>query len=595
MNSNLASTDFLGHPKGLYICFATEMWERFSFYGMKYLLLLYLTKYHLFSDGEGLDVLGAYAGLVYTLPVIGGLIADRYLGTRKAVLFGGILLAIGHCLMAVEGHQAIYYAANTVLTEDLRLADGRVLAAGTQLTEAITTRDTYALNIFYLALSFIVVGVGFLKPNISVIVGKLYPENDPRRDSGFTIFYMGINVGSLISTLICGWLGETYGWKYGFGLAGIGMIIGLITFLYGQKQLQAYAAEPDPAQLKKPVLGVLKFEHLFYLGTLPAMAIVWLLVQHEPIVHVTQNIFLLAGIVGILAFSMLYHNPLQHRGRVIAISVFTLVVGVCAILSENHYLHVSESFSEIIVYGMLLAIIGFIAYGYLFHYSVEFSRTLVLMILIVSTIVFWSLFEQSAGSMTLFADRCLDRVVGGTTIVASQFASLNPAFIMSLSIPIALLWPWLAKRNLNPSTPVKFAFGIMLAGLGFGALVLGAKFANEAGKVAAIWMVLAYFLHSVGELLVSPIGLSAVTKLSISRVVSVSMGTWFVATALSETLAFRLSKLAAVDTKVGGSTPIEILANYTSLFTTLTWMGVIAGVVMLLLAPFLKAAMRGVK
>jgi len=595
MNSLTTSNDFLGHPKGLYICFATEMWERFSFYGMKYLLLLYLTKYHLFSDGEGLDVLGAYAGLVYTLPIIGGLIADRYLGTRKAVLFGGILLAIGHCLMAIEGHQAIYYAANTVLTDNLRLSNGTVIAAGTQLTEAITMRDTHALNIFYLAISFIVVGVGFLKPNISVIVGKLYPENDPRRDSGFTIFYMGINVGSLISTLICGWLGETYGWNYGFGLAGIGMIAGLITFIYGQKQLKEFSSEPDAELLKKPIFGAFKFEHLFYLGTLPAMVVVWFLVQKEPVVHVTQNIFLLAGIVGILAFSMLHHNPLQHRSRVIAISLFTFVIGVCAILSENHYLHVSEYFSETIVYVLLAAIIGFVVYGYLFHYSVEFSRTLVLMILIVSTIVFWSLFEQSAGSMTLFADRSMDRVVGGTTIVASQFASLNPAFIMTLSIPIALLWPWLAKRNLNPSTPVKFAFGIMLAGLGFGALVLGAKFSNETAKVAAIWMVLAYFLHSVGELLVSPIGLSAVTKLSIPRVVSVSMGTWFVATALSETLAFRLSKLAAVDTKVGGSTPAEMLANYTSLFSTLMWMGIIAGVIMLLLAPLLKSAMRGIK
>ena len=595
MNSTHTSTDFLGHPKGLYICFATEMWERFSFYGMKYLLLLYLTKYHLFSDGEGLEVLGAYAGLVYTLPVIGGLIADRYLGTRKAVLFGGILLAIGHSLMAIEGHQAIYYAANTVLSENLRLADGSVIAAGTQLTQAITMRDTHALNVFYLALSFIVVGVGFLKPNISVIVGKLYPENDPRRDSGFTIFYMGINLGSLISTLICGWLGETYGWNYGFGLAGIGMIIGLITFLYGQKQIKAYSAEPDAELLKKPVLGAITIEHLFYLGTLPVMAVVWLLVQHEPVVHITQNIFLLAGIVGILAFSMLHHDPLKYRSRVIAISAVTILLGVCAILAENHYLNISATFSEISVYTMLAAIVGFIVYGYLFHYSVEFSRTLVLMILIVSTVVFWALFEQSAGSMTLFADRSLDRVVGGKTIVASQFASLNPFFIMTLSIPIAILWPWLAKRNLNPSTPVKFALGIIQAGLGFGALVVGANFPTETGKVAAIWMVLAYLLHSTGELFLSPIGLSAVTKLSIPRVVSVSMGTWFVATALSETLAFRLSKLAAVDTKLGGSTPAEMLANYTSLFSSLAWTGIIFGAFMLLLAPFLKTAMRGIK
>jgi POT family proton-dependent oligopeptide transporter len=225
-----SNDDLWGHPKGLYVCFTTELWERFSFYGMKYLLLLYLTKYHLFSDGAGLDVLGSYAGLVYALPVIGGLIADRYLGMRKSVLFGGILLSLGHLLMAVEGFKAINYPAGTVLTESLTLASGEILAAGTMLSEALTFRDTAALNVFYFALALIVMGVGYLKPNISTIVGRLYSKDDPRRDSGFTIFYMGINIGSFTATLLCGWLGETFGWKYGFGAAGIGMIIGLISF-----------------------------------------------------------------------------------------------------------------------------------------------------------------------------------------------------------------------------------------------------------------------------------------------------------------------------------------------------------------------------
>ncbi len=201
--------EFLGHPKGLYVCFSTELWERFSFYGMKYLLLLYLTKYHLFTDADGLDVLGSYAGLVYALPLIGGMIADRFLGMRKSVLFGGILLSLGHILMAVEGHQAINYAAGTMLSSDLTLASGEVIAAGTVLSEAIMFRDTEALKVFYFALALIVMGVGYLKPNISTIVGKLYSIDDPRRDSGFTIFYMGINIGSFAATLLCGWLGET--------------------------------------------------------------------------------------------------------------------------------------------------------------------------------------------------------------------------------------------------------------------------------------------------------------------------------------------------------------------------------------------------
>lgn len=594
MSAVITSDDFLGHPKSLYICFATEMWERFSFYGMKFLLLLYLTKYHLFSDGEGLGVLGAYAGLVYTLPVIGGLIADRYLGTRKAVLFGGILLCVGHLLMAVEGHQAIYYAANTVLTQNLTLENGTVLTAGTVLTEAITQRDTAALKVFYLALAFIVVGVGFLKPNISVVVGKLYSENDPRRDSGFTIFYMGINVGSFIATLTCGWLGETYGWKYGFGLAAIGMMLGLCTFLWGQKYLKGYADVPNPALLNRKVVGALNLEYVIYLAALPALVVVWFLVQSEPVVHVTQNIFLLIGIVAILAYSMLHHDSKKNRRTVFGVSIATVVLGIGAILSENGYLPVSPEASEAYVYVVLVALLGFIIYGYLFHYSIEFSRTLVLMILIVSTVIFWSLFEQSAGSMTLFADRSLNRQFGDTTVVASQIASLNPAFIMLFSIPFALLWPWLEKKKLNPSTPAKFGLGIIQAGLGFGALVVGAHFPDEAGKVAAVWMVLAYLLHSTGELCLSPIGLSAVTKLSIPRVVGVSMGTWFVATALSETVAYRLSKLAAVDTKVGGSTPAEMLANYTSLFEILMWTGIVFGFFMLLISPLLKKAMRGI-
>ncbi len=583
-----------GHPKGLYVCFATEMWERFSFYGMKYLLLLYLTKYHLFNDSAGLDVLGSYAGLVYALPVIGGLLADRYLGTRKAVVIGAILLTIGHLLMAFEGEQARFYSVGTILVDDLALQDGRVIAAGTALTEAITHRDTAALNIFFLALSFIVVGVGFLKPNISVIVGKLYPDNDPRRDSGFTIFYMGINVGSFIATLVCGYLGETYGWKYGFGLAGIGMIAGLFTFLWGQKYLQGYADPPHPVLLRQPMLGLLTREWIIYLAVLPALAVTWFLVQSEPVVHITQNIFLVAGIVGILAFAMLHHQS-PGRRPVIGFALATIAVGIASVFLQNDVIQASEAITEASMYLALLVLLGFLGYGYRYHYSVEYSRTLVLMTLIVSAIVFWSLFEQSAGSMTLFADRVIDREVGGFSFVASQFAALNAGFIMLLAIPFALLWPWLEKRNLNPSTPVKFALGILQAGLGFAMLVIGAQFPDADGKVAATWLVLAYLLHSTGELFLSPIGLSAVTKLSIARVVSISMGTWFVATALSETVATRLSKLAALDTPVTDRSAQEVLSNYTALFELLMWSGIGFGVFMLVVAPLLKKGMGGVK
>lgn len=506
-------------------------------------------------------------------------------------MFGAIILSIGHFLMAFEGQQAVHYAAGTVLSEALTLASGDVLAAGTVLANEITIQDTAALNIFYLAIAFIVIGVGFLKPNISVVVGQLYPENDPRRDSGFTLFYMGINVGSFIAILLCGWLGETYGWRYGFGLAGIGMMIGMLVFAYGQRYIKKYTESPCPDWLATKRIGIAN-EYWIYLASIAALPVIWWLVQSEPVVHITQNIFLLLGIVGILAYSMIHARPWQSQKSVIALAIAVIVIGLGSVLTQNQVIQLSADATEYWLYFSILALIGFVAYGFMRFRSVEFTRTLVLMVMILSAIVFWSLFEQSAASMTLFADRVLDREVFGTTIVASQFAALNAMFIMFLAIPFALLWPWLAARGLNPSTPVKFALGIIMAGGGFAALVIGAQFPNEAGKVAAIWMVLAYFIHSAGELCLSPIGLSAVSKLSLPRVVSVSMGTWFVATALSETLATRMSKIASI----GASEKSNIagmLASYTELFVFLMWLGIGFGVFMLIISPLLKRGMGG--
>lgn len=532
-----SNTDELfGHPKGLYVCFATELWERFSFYGMKYLLLLYLTKYHLFSDGAGLEVLGSYAGLVYTLPVIGGMLADRYLGMKKSVIFGGILLCFGHLLMAVEGHQAVQYAAGTILTADITLNNGAVLSAGTQLTETVKIQDLAALNVFYLALSLIVVGVGFLKPNISTIVGQLYSKDDPRRDSGFTIFYMGINLGSFAATIICVYLGETYGWRYGFGAAGIGMLFGLVTFTKGLKYLRGLAEPPDVAMLKGKVWGLINREYLIYLTAILSLSVFWLVIQHEPVVFAAQQVLLIASGLGLIAYAAL-------KGS-----------------------------------------------------REEFQQMLVLMVLIGSTIVFWALFEQAAGSMTLFADRVVDRNIAGIEITAGQFGSLNAGFIILLSLPFAALWVWLDKFKLNPNIPIKFALGIMQAGLGFGVLVIGAQYPNEAGKISLWWLVLAYLIHTTGELCLSPVGLSAVTKLAIHRVVGLSMGVWFLATALSETLAMRLGKLAAIDTHSGEVGSIsENLLIYTQLFEFLTWIGIGTGAAILLISPLLKRGMHGVR
>jgi len=587
--------EFLGHPIGLYVCFTTELWERFSFYGMKYLLLLYLTKYHLFTDAAGFDVLGSYAGLVYALPLIGGMIADRFLGMRKSVLFGGILLSLGHILMAVEGHQAINYAAGTILANDLTLASGEVLAAGTLLSEAITFRDTEALKVFYFALALIVMGVGYLKPNISTIVGKLYSIDDPRRDSGFTIFYMGINIGSFAATLLCGWLGETFGWRYGFGAAGIGMIIGLCTFMYGQKYLMGHAEPSEPEKLKKSFFGPINVEWSIYLLSLPVLGVLWLLVQHEPVVLLTQNVFLIIAIVGLILYSMVHTKQDQNNTVAYTIAGIAVLGAVYAVGVNLHFIPGSESLAENVLYGSIILIVGFVIYGFITHNSAEFGRTVVLMILILSTIVFWALFEQSAGSMTLYADRVVDRSIGDTTFTAAQFGSLNAGFIMLLAVPFAALWTWLAKKDLEPSTPVKFGLGIFQAGLGFGALVIGAHFPDQYGQVAMIWLVLAYLLHTTGELCLSPVGLSAVTKLSIGNVVGVSMGTWFLATALSETVATRLGKLATVSTHAGEVTDsADALATYTQLFEFLMWFGVGMGTFMLIISPILRRWMHGI-
>lgn len=533
--TSLNADELFGHPKGLYVCFATELWERFSFYGMKFLLLLYLTKYHLFTDAAGYDVLGAYAGLVYALPVIGGLLADRYLGMSKAVIFGALLLSCGHLLMAYEGQQAVHYAAGSVLSADITLNNGAVLTAGTLLHESVIIQDVIALKVFFGALALIAVGVGFLKPNISTIVGQLYPDGDPRRDAGFTIFYMGINLGSFSAILLCGWLGETFGWGYGFGAAGIGMLLGLVTFLKGKKYLNGLADPAEPESLRERVLGPINREWAIYLCGILSIGVVWWLLQHEPVVHTTQNWLIVIALTGI--------------------PIFALLKGT----------------------------------------REEFQRTLVLMVLIASSVVFWALFEQSAGSMTLYADRVVDRTVMGTELRASMFGSLNPFFIVVCAPLFAGLWIWLSRRGWEPSTPVKFGLGIIQAGLGFGAMVIGAQYLGEDGKVAVMWLTLAYFLHTTGELCLSPVGLSAVTKLSIKRVVGVSMGTWFLATALSETVATRIGKMASIDSSVGEAQDLAAtLATYTELYEFLMWTGIGVGVFMLLLAPLLKKGMHGV-
>jgi POT family proton-dependent oligopeptide transporter len=331
------SEEFLGHPKGLYVCFFTEMWERFSFYGMKALLLLYLIKHHLFGDRAGLDVLGAYGGLVYCIPVFGGILADRYLGMRKAVVFGGILLCLGHFGMAFEG-----VPATTV--------------------GGVVTRDEGALRIFYLSLALIIMGVGFLKPNISTIVGKLYTQDDPRRDSGFSLFYAGINLGALFASIVCGYLGITVGWRYGFGAAGIGMGLGLAQFLWGQKYLHGHAEPRDPARLAQRGFLGLSREIWIYLGGIAALLpVAWLMWA------VANGAFAVGGELSLALLLMI-----------------------------------------LVMVGVLVWFFWFIATQCT---PVQRHQMLSLIALILMCLVFFVLYEQTYGSWVTFTDRLMTKDV----------------------------------------------------------------------------------------------------------------------------------------------------------------------------------------
>jgi len=505
---NAKEETFFGHPKGLFILFFTEMWERFSFYGMKALLIFYLVKYHQFSDQMGNILIGSYAAMVYAMPVIGGYIADRYLGYRKAVIFGAILLVLGHIGMAYEGHAAYTNASGEII------------------------RDTQAIQVLYASLAFIVMGVGFLKANISSIVGELYEANDLRRDSGFTIFYMGINMGSFLATLLCVWLGEEFGWSYGFGAAGVGMVLGLSTFIWGQKYFGNKAKSPAPEQLSKKIGGVLSLEFSIYLIAILSIGIVWSILQQQ---HIVESILMGGGIVSLV----------------------------------------------------------YIIYYSIFHLDTKGRLKLVaLTILIVFTVIFWALFEQSYTSMNLFADRVLDRVVFGHEIKAGQMLSLNALFIVVFAPVFAMIWDKLSAVNKNPNTAVKFALGLLFVGLGFGMLVLGDHFSGD-GKVAIYWMIFAYVFHTFGELCLSPVGLSAVTKLSPVKIVGFMMGVWFLATAGSEYIASLLANIASLDHSFDNSKDLLIAKkSYTGLFNYLFYTGLLFGTVLLAASPFLAKMMK---
>jgi POT family proton-dependent oligopeptide transporter len=578
---------WFGHPVGLFVLFFAEMWERFSYYGMRALLVFYLTKHWLFSDEQSGVIYGAYTALVYITPVLGGYLADRYLGQRKAVLYGAVLLTFGHLLMAFEG-------------------DGG--------------QDKAALNVFWLALAFIIVGSGFLKANISVIVGLLYPKTDVRRDGAYTIFYMGINLGAFIGSLICGYLGETYGWSYGFGAAGFGMILGLIVFVWGKPYLLGRGEPRDPARLNAPVAGI-KLEYLIYLSGIVAVGIVWWLVQNQAIVGTLLGVagsILVLYVLAVATFQLVYGSfraaprlplVLFSLGALLVIASFfgLFVESINATTSPDVVLQevveTQQAAQDETVdtkekdkadstnttrnlalagFGLSLLVVIWQVIG---KPSAERDRIFAAMFLIIGSILFWALFEQAGSSLNLYTDRHVDRA----GVPASVFQSVNAIYIVLLAPVFAALWTFLGRRGLEPSAPAKFGLALMQLGLGFLVLDWGAR-AFGLESLTPVFIIFAlYLLHTTGELCISPVGLSAMNRLAPTHMASLIMGTWFFASAIGNFAAGLIAAATGSEAASGeGAGKETVLAVYSQI----GWLAIVVGVVVLFISPFIKKLMH---
>lgn len=480
-------------PRALYLLFFVEMWERFSFYGMRALLVLYMTKALLFTDDRAYALYGAYGALVYATPVLGGWLADRVLGYQRAIILGAVLLGLGHFCMAVQ--QPVF---------------------------------------FYGGLTLLICGNGFFKPNISSLVGQLYLRDDPRRDAGFTIFYIGINTGAFLAPLLCGYIGETYGWHYGFGLAGIGMAIGLAVFMRGRHLLGSAGLPPRQGPLRKSLRG------FFSIRTLPYFAVAT------------------------------------------SLPVFAVLL-------------LNDRLSGWVLLGVGVAVLGWLLFTVLSSAPPERGRLLVIVILLFFNMTFWSFFEQAGSSINLFTERNVDRVLEGWTVPASLFQSVNPLFIILLGPLFSTLWRRLGRVGLEPGTPVKFALGILQLALGFAALAFGAGLADAAGKTSLWWLVLGYALMTGGELSLSPVGLSMVTRLAPREIVGAVMGAWFLSVAFAHYLAAAIARLSSVRSIEGAGeqlAPAQTALLYGDLFRDIAWTAGGVSLLLLLLAPSLRRRMQ---
>ncbi len=578
---NDADASWFGHPRQLARLFTTEMWERFGFYGMRALLVLYLTDHFLFSDTSASGTYGAYMSLVYLTPFIGGFIADRYLGSKRSVKFGAIIMAIGYFTLCFGGEAAKPYAlvdgqryevqvANQgdarqqyLIDGDARLAirgheDGSVdlvndAGAVERKVEkggfvAGGERSPFFTMLMLIALSAIVVGNGFFKPNISTIVGELYAVGDRRRDAGFTIFYMGINLGSLFSQILCPWLATSVGWWAGFLLAAIGMLCSWALIQFDGGKLGGYGERPEGANPRKDLL--------IYALSIAAIPLMWFL-----FVNVMDAAQAQAG-AGIIGYLM----ALPILGKLLFI---TFLIAVPAIL----------------------------IWSWRAGSKVEFQMMLAAMVMIVFNVVFWTLFEQAGSSLTLFADRNTDLSVFGLfSLSAGQTQFFNAFFIVTLAPLFSIGWNALGRRGLEPSIPVKFAIALVGVGLGFLVLVWGSAFAGADFKVSIWWLALLYLIHSMAELCISPVGLSMITKLSIVRIVGLMMGVWFMSISVAQYVGGMIAQIASVETVGGQVTNLAVsLQTYVDVFRTIGLASIGLGVLLFILAFPIKRWMHGVQ
>ncbi len=637
-----------GHPTGLFTLFFAEMWERFSYYGMRALLVFYMTKDFLkYSDSRAYTVYGAYTALVYMTPFIGGMLADRLLGQRMAVIIGGLLMAAGHLVMGIPNHYA-----------------------------------------FYLAMALLIVGNGFFKPNISTIVGTLYPPGSHLRDGGFTIFYMGVNLGAAMSPLLCGYIGETYGWHYGFGLATIGMMVGLAVFVMPNLVTQGLIAigaaaavfallryRPDNTTAMiwnafvavcLALAGVISITALTR-GGLPSQAGA----SKKPVSPLTVGI-VVAGIFVAVAILMQFVSGFSLLTKSGEPAQLIGAETIDSFKAGGRIARIAGVFLEEISKpaGLLLTVTGILAFGYLIIKTftldmVARQRMMVVLTLTFFSMLFWAFFEQAGSSLNNFADRNVDRVAESRTIeesdigksiqlqptqeqlgfsngdiiftmtqlnelratdehkknvdfeidwtvgkdnvgmgiatrseelAASMFQSVNAVCILIFGLVFTALWTFLGSRGLEPPTPVKFALGLIQLGLGFAVFWYGASLSDSRGMVAAGWLVLGYVLHTTGELCLSPVGLSMITKLSPKVLVSTVMGAWFLATAFSQYLAAIISQFTGVEHEGGKENvipiPLETVHVYGDVFKQIAIAACACGVICLVLSPVLKKWMH---